>query len=258
MKVEGLAAVVTGAGSGMGAATSRALAAAGAKVALLDLNRDAAEAVAREIGGLAVACDVGDGESVAAALEQARAAHGTARIAVACAGIAPGARLVGRDGPHDPALFERVIRVNLLGTFHLLRLTAAAMAAEDPLPEAASASGERGLFVATASVAAYEGQVGQVAYSASKGGVVGLTLPAARELAKSGIRVMTVAPGLIGTPMIEAMPSQVQDSLIATTLFPQRLGRPEEFAQLVLHIAANEMLNGSVIRLDGAVRLAPR
>ncbi|KGM30713.1 SDR family oxidoreductase, partial [Inquilinus limosus] len=142
--------------------------------------------------------------------------------------------------------------------FHLLRLTAAAMAAEEPLPVAASASGERGLFVATASVAAYEGQVGQVAYSASKGGVVGLTLPAARDLAKSGVRVMTVAPGLIGTPMIEAMPQQVQDSLIATTLFPQRLGRPEEFAQLVLHIAANEMLNGSVIRLDGAVRLAPR
>ena len=258
MKVEGLAAVVTGAGSGMGAETARALAEAGAKVALLDLNRDAAEAMAQKIGGIAIAGDVGDGASMAAALDQARAAHGAARIAVACAGIAPGARLLGRDGPHDPALFERVIRVNLLGTFHLLRLAAAAMAADDPLPQTASGSGERGLIIATASVAAYEGQIGQVAYSASKGGVVGLTLPAARELAKSGIRVMTVAPGLIGTPMIAAMPQQVQDSLIATTLFPQRLGRPEEFARLVLHIAENEMLNGSVIRLDGAVRLAPR
>lgn len=254
MDIKGLAAVVTGGGSGMGATTARALAAAGAKVALLDINVEAAKETAREIGGAAFQVDVADGDSMGEALQRAREAHGVERIAVACAGIAPGARLVGRDGPHKQDVFDRCIAINLTGTFNLLRLSAAAMAEAEPLND----TGERGVVVATASVAAFEGQVGQIAYSASKGAVVGMTLPAARELAKFGIRVMTIAPGLIMTPMIEGMPEQVKDSLKATTLFPQRLGTPDEFAKLVLHIAENPMLNGEVIRLDGAVRLAPR
>jgi NAD(P)-dependent dehydrogenase (short-subunit alcohol dehydrogenase family) len=253
MDISGLPALVTGGGSGMGAATARALARAGAKVAVLDLNHEAALTVAQEIDGVAIECDVSHDHSVAEALEEARHAHGPVRIAVSCAGIASAARVVGREGPHDPEVFERTIRVNLLGTFSVLRLAAAQMAELPNLP-----TGERGLIVNTASVAAYEGQIGQCAYAASKGGVVSLTLPAARELARFGIRVMTIAPGLIGTPMMTNMPQEVQDSLVATTLFPHRLGHPQEYADLVLAIAGNPMLNGETIRLDGAVRLAPK
>lgn len=261
MQVQGQAAVVSGGASGMGAATARALAAAGAKVAVLDLDEDKAAAVAEEIDGLALACNVADEHALARALETAAAAHGPARIAVACAGIAPAGRVVGRDGPHALDLFRRVIDVNLIGTFNLLRLAAADMAELAPLPGGRPddpASGERGVFIATASIAAWEGQIGQAAYAASKGGVVGLILPAARELARQAIRVMGVAPGLVETPMLAGMAPEVQEALIATTLHPKRLGRPEEFARLVLHICDNAMLNGSVIRLDGAVRLAPR
>ena len=253
MDITGIAAVVTGAASGMGEVAARSLAAKGAKVALLDLQADRVQAVAGEIGGLGLACDVADEASAEAALAAARQAHGPVRLLVNCAGIAPGARVVGREGPHARALFHKTIPVNLVGSFNMLRLAAAEMAAAEPM-----ADGERGLIVNTASVAAYEGQIGQAAYSASKGGVVGMTLPIARELARHGIRVMTIAPGLIKTPMLAGMPQEVQDSLVATTLYPKRLGDPQEFADLVLHIAGNRMLNGSVIRLDGAVRLAPR
>lgn len=253
MDITGIAAVVTGAASGMGEVAARSVAAKGAKVALLDLQADRVQAVAGEIGGLGLACDVTDEASAEAALAAARQAHGPVRLLVNCAGIAPGARVIGREGPHALALFHKTITVNLVGSFNMLRLAAAEMAAAEPM-----ADGERGLIVNTASVAAYEGQIGQAAYSASKGGVVGMTLPIARELARHGIRVMTIAPGLIKTPMLAGMPQEVQDSLVATTLYPKRLGDPQEFADLVLHIAGNRMLNGSVIRLDGAVRLAPR
>ncbi|NBB83591.1 MAG: SDR family NAD(P)-dependent oxidoreductase, partial [Alphaproteobacteria bacterium] len=200
-------------------------------------------------------CDVADGAAMAEAVDAAAAIHGPPRLAVACAGIAPGARVVGKEGPHDLDLFKKTIEVNLIGTFNLLRLAGAQMAAADPLP---GEDGERGLVVMTASVAAYEGQIGQAAYSASKGGVAALTLPAARELARHGVRVVTIAPGLIGTPMLMNMPDAVRDSLVATTLFPHRLGRPEEFAALVGHVAANPLINGETLRLDGAVRLAPK
>ncbi|HYD98809.1 MAG TPA: SDR family NAD(P)-dependent oxidoreductase [Alphaproteobacteria bacterium] len=252
MKIDGIAAVVTGGGSGMGAATARALAAAGAKVALLDRNADAAKAVADEIGGIAIGCNVTDAAAAEAALAEAAAKHGPARIAVNCAGIAPGKRIVGKDGPMPLDDFRTAIEVNLIGSFNILRLAAHAMSGLEPMDE-----GERGLIVNTASVAAYEGQVGQAAYSASKGGIVGMTLPAARELARFGVRVVTIAPGLIGTPMLLNMPPQVKDSLVATTLYPKRLGLPEEYAKLVLHIADNVLINGETIRLDGAVRLAP-
>ncbi len=253
MDVAGHAAVVTGGGSGMGAATGRALAAAGAKVALLDVNKEAADAVAAEIDGLALDCDVRDGAAAEQAIAAAREAHGAARIAVNCAGIATGGRIVGRDGPHDLEMYRRTIEINLIGSFNIMRLAATDMAALDPLED-----GERGVIVSTASVAAYDGQIGQAAYSSSKGGIVGLTLPAARELARHGIRVMTIAPGLIATPMMTGLPQEVQDSLVATTLYPKRLGHAEEYADLVMHICANRLLNGEVIRLDGAVRLAPR
>ncbi len=253
MDVAGHAAIVTGGGSGMGAATGRALAAAGAKVALLDVNKEAAGAVAEEIGGIALECDVRDGAAAEQAIAAAREAHGTARIAVNCAGIATGGRIVGRDGPHDLELYRRTIEINLIGSFNIMRLAATDMAAADPLDD-----GERGVIVSTSSVAAYDGQIGQAAYSSSKGGIVGLTLPAARELARHGIRVMAIAPGLIATPMMTGLPPEVQDSLVATTLYPKRLGHAEEYADLVLHICANRLLNGEVIRLDGAVRLAPR
>lgn len=254
MDIKGHAAVVTGAASGLGAATADELARAGAKVACLDVDLDRARAVASRIGGLAVACDVTDAEGAAAALGRAREAHGTARILVSCAGIGPARRIVGREGPMPLPDFERVIRINLIGTFNMLRLAAAEMSVLEPVND----TGERGVIINTASVAAYEGQIGQAAYSASKGGVVGMTLPAARELAKFGVRVVTIAPGLIGTPMLLGMPKEVQDSLIATTLFPKRLGLPEEFSRLALHVVENAMINGETIRLDGAVRLAPK
>lgn len=254
MDIKGLAAIVTGGGSGMGAETARHLAAAGAKVAVLDINKANAEAVAKEIGGIAIECDVSSDASATAAFAAAREAHGAARVLMNCAGIAPAARVVGREGPHDLDFFAKVLTVNLVGTFNMLRLAAAEMSTLEPLND----TGERGVIINTASVAAYEGQIGQAAYSASKGGVVGMTLPAARELARFGVRVVTIAPGLIGTPMLLSMPQEVQDSLIATTLFPKRLGLPAEYAKLALHIIDNAMINGETIRLDGAVRLAPK
>jgi NAD(P)-dependent dehydrogenase (short-subunit alcohol dehydrogenase family) len=253
MDIAGQAAIVTGGASGLGAATARALAAAGAKVAVLDVNEKAAAAVAGEIGGLAAACDVTTSEDVEAALKKAAAAHGAARILVNCAGIGPAKRIVGRDGPMPLAEFERVIRVNLIGTFNCLRLVAAGMQTLDPL-----ADGERGVIVSTASVAAFEGQIGQAAYSASKGGVAALTMPAAREFAQFGIRVLAIAPGIFRTPMLLSLPQQAQDSLGASVPFPKRLGEPDEFAELVLHMVRNRYLNGEVIRLDGALRMAPR
>lgn len=253
MKISGIAVIVTGGGSGIGAAIGRRLAADGAKVALLDVNQANCEAVAKEIGGLALACDVTDAASAQAALEAAKSRHGAARLLVNCAGIANASRILGRDGPHDLGLFRKVIEVNLIGTFNMLRLAAADMAALEPL-----ADDERGLIVNTASVAAYEGQIGQAAYSASKGGVVGLTLPAAREFAKLGIRVVTIAPGLIETPLFAKLSPEAVESLVASTLFPHRLGKPEELAALVQHIAENVLINGETIRADGAIRLAPR
>jgi len=253
MDVRGQAAIVTGAGSGLGAETARFLAKAGAKVAVLDLNGEATEAVAREIGGLGLACDVGSAEAAEAAVGQAREAHGTARVLVNCAGIAPAKRIVGRDGPMPLEDFAKVIQVNLIGSFNLLRLAAADMLAAEPL-----ADGERGVVISTASIAAYEGQIGQAAYAASKAGIVGLTLPAAREFAKTGVRVLGIAPGLIGTPLLLNMPQEVQDSLAAQVPFPHRFGHPGEFAGLVMHMVENVMLNGEVVRLDGAMRMQAR
>jgi NAD(P)-dependent dehydrogenase (short-subunit alcohol dehydrogenase family) len=254
MNIDGHAALVTGAASGMGAATARLLAAQGARVACLDLDEAGAARVAAAIGGIAIACDVSDAASTQAAVARAREAHGAARVCVSCAGIAPAGRMVGREGALPLEDFKRVIDVNLVGTFNVMRLAAADMSVLEPVND----SGERGVIVNTASVAAYEGQVGQCAYSASKGGVVALTLPAARELARFGVRVVTIAPGLMETPMLLAFTQEVRDSLAAQVPFPARLGRPEEYAELVGHIVANAMLNGEVIRLDGAIRMQPR
>lgn len=253
MNLQGLAAVVTGGASGLGAATAKLLAEGGCKVAVLDINEAAAQASAARFGGIGIACDVSDGPSGEAAMAAARAAHGPCRILVNCAGVGTAGRIIGRNGPLALEAFERVIRINLIGTFNMLRLAAAEMAAADPLDE-----GERGLIVNTASIAAYEGQVGQPAYAASKGGVASLTLPAARELARSGVRVVTIAPGVFHTPMVDGLPPDVQAGLAADVPFPPRLGRPEEYAALVAHIAANRFLNGEVIRLDGALRMQPR
>ncbi len=251
MDVRGLAAVVTGGASGLGAASVRGLAAAGAKVTALDMNEEAVSAIAEEIGGLGIACDVGDGAAAEAAVAQASAAHGPCRILVNCAGIAPAKRVVGRDGAMPLENFDAVIRVNLIGTFNLLRLCAAEMAAADPIND----DGERGIVISTASVAAYEGQVGQAAYAASKAGIVGLTLPVARELCRHGIRVNVIAPGLIGTPLLLNMPQEVQDNLAGQVPFPRRFGHPEEFSKLVLHLCENTMINGETVRLDGAMRM---
>jgi NAD(P)-dependent dehydrogenase (short-subunit alcohol dehydrogenase family) len=253
MRMERLAAVVTGGASGLGEATAAALAESGSRVAVLDRDAAAGARVAARIGGAFFACDVTDAASAEAALRAAAAVHGPARLAVNCAGIATAGRIVGREGPLALEAFAVVVRVNLIGTFNLLRLAAAAMTGLPPLE-----GGERGVIVNTASIAAFEGQVGQAAYAASKAGVVGLTLPAARELARHGIRVVTIAPGLFATPMVAALPAEVQASLGASVPFPARLGEPAEFAALVLHIAQNRMLNGATIRLDGALRMAPR
>lgn len=253
MKVQGVAAIVTGGGSGMGAEIARSLAAQGAKVALLDINEQGAQATAKEIGGIAVRCDVSSADDAEAAVAKAREAHGPARILMNCAGVATPGRIVGRDGPLKLDAFRRVIEINLIGSFNMMRLAAADMSTLDPLED-----DERGVIINTASVAAYEGQIGQAAYASSKGGIVGLTLPAARELARFGVRVVTVAPGLIATPMMAGMSDEVRQSLIATTLFPHRLGEASEFAKLALHIIDNVLINGETIRLDGAVRLAPR
>jgi NAD(P)-dependent dehydrogenase (short-subunit alcohol dehydrogenase family) len=253
MDIKGQAAIVTGGASGLGAATARTLAASGAKVAIIDVNAKAAAEVAIDINGLALACDVADSSAAEAAIKKAAADHGPARILVNCAGVGPAKRIVGRDGPMPLADYERVIRVNLIGTFNMMRLAAAAMQGLAPM-----ADGERGVIVSTASIAAFEGQIGQAAYSSSKGGVAALTLPAAREFAQFGIRVLAIAPGIFGTPMLRALPQEAQDSLGAAVPFPKRLGEPREFAALVMHCIHNSYLNGEVIRLDGALRLAPR
>ncbi|MEM6462289.1 MAG: SDR family NAD(P)-dependent oxidoreductase [Pseudomonadota bacterium] len=253
MKANGHAAIVTGGGSGLGAGTARMLAAEGAKVAVLDINEDNAKAVAEEIGGIAFGCDVTSAIAAEEAISAAAQTHGEARILVNCAGIADASRIVGRQGPHDLDLFARVINVNLIGSFNMLRLVAARASVLDPLDD-----NERGVVISTASVAAFDGQIGQAAYAASKGGIYAMTLPAARELARFGIRVMTVAPGIFGTPMLMGMPQEVQDSLAASIPYPSRLGTPEDYAALVKHIIENTMLNGETIRLDGAIRLAPK
>ena len=253
MNVAGHPAIVTGGGSGMGAETARRLAAAGAKVTVLDRD-EAAVALGAELGGLGLACDVADAAGVEDAIGRARTAHGPARICVNCAGIAPARRIVGRSGPAPLDGFRRVVEVNLIGTFNVMRVCAADMAGLGPVNE----TGESGVMIATASVAAYEGQIGQAAYAASKAGLVGMTLPLARDLASLGIRVMTIAPGLMDTPMLAGLPEDVRDRLAASAPFPRRLGQPVEFADLVEHVIANAMLNGSVIRLDGAIRLPPR
>ena len=253
MEIRGQAAIVTGGGSGLGAATAQALADAGARVTVLDANREAAEAVARRIDGLAATCDVTDAAAATAAMALAAQAHGPARLLVNCAGIGPAGRIVGRDGAMPLEAFERVIRINLIGTFNMLRLAAASMSNLEPLD-----GEERGVIINTASIAAYEGQIGQSAYAASKAGVIGLTLPAARELARSGVRVVTIAPGLIDTPMFNSVPDDARKALAESVPFPARLGDPSEYAALVLHIVANRYLNGETIRLDGALRMSPR
>ncbi len=254
MNIQGQAALVTGGGSGLGEATARELARLGAKVAVLDINLANAQKVAAEIGGVAFACDITDSASLQAAVNGAAAAHGPARILAHIAGIGAAKRVIAKDGSAAPLEdFARIINVNLIGTYNAARLFAAACAKLDSLED-----GERGVMVFTASVAAFDGQVGQQAYSASKGGVVGMTLPMARDLAQHGIRVCTIAPGLFSTPLMRTLPEPVQASLAASIPFPPRLGKPEEFAALAAHIVTNTHLNGEVIRLDGALRMAPR
>ncbi|MEX1179691.1 MAG: SDR family NAD(P)-dependent oxidoreductase [Cucumibacter sp.] len=253
MQIDGLAAIVTGGGSGLGAATARALASKGAHVAILDLNAETGAAVAREINGVFAQCDVADPTSAAAALATARAAHGAPAILINCAGIASPARVVGREGPMPLEAFERVIRVNLLGTFNMIRLAAAEMSVAWPM-----ASGARGVIISTASIAAFEGQIGQAAYAASKGGIAALTLPVARELARFGIRVLTIAPGLFKTPLLAELPQKAQDALGGSIPYPARLGEPSEFAQLAIAMIENDYFNGEVVRLDGALRMQPK
>ncbi|MDA0261153.1 MAG: SDR family NAD(P)-dependent oxidoreductase [Proteobacteria bacterium] len=253
MQASGQAAIVTGGASGLGGATAKALRAAGANVAIVDADGERAKRYADEIGALAVVCDVRDGQSAEQAVAAARAAHGPARILVNCAGIGTPGKAVGRDGPLPLEVFSRVIEVNLIGTFNVIRLVAAEMQKLDPCDD-----NERGVIVNTASVAAYDGQIGQVAYAASKGGVVAMTLPLAREFAQFGIRVMTIAPGIFETPMLRGLPEAAQQSLAASIPYPSRLGDPAEYAALVMSILDNHMLNGEVIRLDGAIRMAPR
>ena len=254
MDIGGHTALVTGGASGLGEATARRLAAAGAKVGVLDRDEEQARTVAAEIGGAAAACDVVDPASHEAAVAAVRATLGPARILVACAGIAPGAKLVGRDGKASPLdKLTRAIHVNLIGTINSCRLAAADMAAQAPLDD-----GERGVIVTTASVAAFEGQIGQLDYAASKGGVAAMTIPLARELARDGIRVNAIAPGLMDTPMMAGLPEQVRQSLVETTLYPKRLGHAGEYAALAAHIVENRFMNGSVIRFDGALRMAPK
>jgi 3-hydroxyacyl-CoA dehydrogenase / 3-hydroxy-2-methylbutyryl-CoA dehydrogenase len=249
MKIEGAGALVAGGASGLGAATARRLAAGGARVTVADLNAEKGEALAGEIGGSFVACDVTKSDEVVAAVEAA----GELRISVCCAGIGWAERTAGKRGPHSLEPFQTVINVNLIGTFNVLRLAAAAMLANEP-----DAEGERGVCINTASIAAYDGQIGQIAYSASKGGIVGMTLPAARDLASMGIRVVTVAPGLFDTPLLAGLPEEARTALGEQVPHPHRLGRPEEYGDLAAHIVANPMLNGEVIRLDGALRMPPR
>jgi NAD(P)-dependent dehydrogenase (short-subunit alcohol dehydrogenase family) len=253
MELQGTGALVAGGASGLGAATARLLAERGARVAIADLDGDKSQALADEIGGAGFKADVTNEAEVQAAVDGAVEALGGIRFAVSCAGIGWAERTVGKNGPAQLQPFETVIRVNLIGTFNVLRFAAAAMAANEP-----GEDGERGAVVMTASIAAYDGQIGQTAYSASKGGVVGLTLPAARDLSRQGIRVCTIAPGTFDTPLLAALPQEARDELGKQVPFPQRLGQPEEFARLACHIAENRMLNGETIRLDGALRMPPK
>ncbi|MFY9896014.1 MAG: SDR family NAD(P)-dependent oxidoreductase [Xanthobacteraceae bacterium] len=253
MDIRGHAAIVTGGGSGLGGATARMLAAAGAKVTILDVNQQAAAEVAIDINGLAIKCDVADSASTEAAFAKAAADHGPARILVNCAGIGTAKRIVGKEGPMPLADYERIIRVNLIGTFNAMRLAAAAMSTLDPLTD-----GERGVIISTASVAAFEGQIGQAAYASSKGGVVSLVMPAAREFAQFGVRVNAIAPGIFLTPMLMGLTPQAQESLAASLPFPKKLGDPAQFAALVRHLIENTYINGEVIRIDAALRMAPR
>ena len=251
--MKGSAAIVTGGGSGLGAATAKALAAKGAKVAIFDINAETAKSVAASIGGAAYVCDVSDAKGAEDAVAAVEKDHGPLRVLVNCAGIAVARRVVGRDGPCDLAEFEKVIRVNLIGSFNMMRLAGAVVTKQQPLP-----NGERGVIISTASVAALEGQIGQAAYAASKGGIAALTLPVAREFAQFSVRVLAIAPGLFLTPLLGALPEAAQQSLAAAIPFPSRLGDPGEFAALAVHMVENAYLNGELVRLDGALRMAPR
>ncbi len=253
MNPAGQVAIVTGGSSGLGEATARALAERGAKVAIADVAADRAAAVAESIGGIAVKCDVSSAEAAEAAITTIAEKLGEPRILINCAGIGIAMKTLNKEGPHSLDLYRKVIEINLIGTFNMIRLVADRTQKLEPL-----AGGERGVIVNTASVAAYDGQIGQAAYSSSKGGVVGMTLPVARDLARSGIRVMTIAPGIFKTPMLMGLPQEAQDSLGQQVPFPPRLGEPSEYAALACHIVENQMLNGEVIRLDGAIRMAPR
>lgn len=252
MDIAGKVFIVTGGASGLGEGTARLLAGHGGRVVIADLQDERGQALARELGARYVHCDVSQEADAQNAVDQALELGKLVGL-INCAGIAPAEKTVGKSGPHSLALFNRIIQVNLVGTFNMIRLAATAMSVNEPEP-----TGERGVIISTASVAAFEGQIGQAAYAASKGGVVGMTLPIARDLAKLGIRNMTIAPGIFGTPMLFGMPKEVQDALAAMVPFPSRLGRPDDYAKLVKHILENEMLNGEVIRLDGAIRMQPR
>ena len=252
MEIAGKVFIVTGAASGLGEGTARALAAKGGKVVIADMQVEKGEVVAKDIGGVFIKCDVSQEADGQAAVAQA-VAMGKLMGLVNCAGIAPAEKTVGKNGAHSLALYTKTITVNLIGSFNMIRLAAEAMCKNDP-----EATGERGVMISTASIAAFDGQIGQAAYSASKGGVVGMTLPIARDLARNGIRNMTIAPGIFGTPMLFGMPQDVQDALAAGVPFPSRLGTPQDYAKLAKHIIENDMLNGEVIRLDGAIRLAPK
>lgn len=251
MQIDGIAAVVTGGASGLGAATSRELAHAGAKVAIFDLNRDLGACLASELNGIFVHCDVADETSTTNAFFAAEKQHSTARLLVNCAGIAPMARIVRRSGPHELTIFEEILRVNLTGTFNCVRIAAAAMAKLDP-----ETDGDRGVIINTASVAAFDGNVGSVAYAASKAAVAGMTLPLARDLAEHSIRVVAIAPGAFDTPMYDSIEKRAADKMLKDVLSPRRMGQPPEFAKLARHIIENQMLNGDVIRLDAGIRMA--
>ena len=252
MQIQDRVFIVTGGASGLGEGTARMLAANGGKVVIADMNAERGESVAKEIGGVYLRCDVSNEADGQAVVEKATSLGKLAGL-VNCAGIAPAEKTVGKNGPHNLATYTKTIMVNLVGSFNMIRLAADAMSKNEP-----EATGERGVLISTASVAAYDGQIGQAAYAASKGGVVGMTLPIARDLARSGIRNMTIAPGIFGTPMLFTMPQEVQDALAASVPFPSRLGKPEDYAKLVKHILENDMLNGEVIRLDGAIRMGPK
>ena len=252
MEIQGKVFIVTGGASGLGEGTARMLAAAGGKVVIADMQAEKGQAVAQAIGGVFVRCDVTSEADGQAVIAQATAL-GKLMGLVNCAGVAPAEKIVGKNGAHSLANFSKTISINLIGSFNMMRLAAEAMGKNEP-----ESTGERGVLISTASVAAYDGQIGQAAYAASKGGIVGMTLPIARDLARSGIRNMTIAPGIFGTPMLFGMPQEVQDALAAGVPFPSRLGKPEDFAKLVRHIFENDMLNGEVIRLDGAISLAPK